>query len=61
MKLLGERRFAPFFWTQLPGAFNDSLFKNALMIMLAFKGVNAARDAGLLMDVAAGLSILPFF
>jgi hypothetical protein len=31
------------------------------MIMHAFKGVNAARDAGLLMDVAAGLSTLPFF
>ena len=32
--LLGSRRFAPFFWTQALGAFNDSAFRNA-MVMLA--------------------------
>ena len=33
--LLTERRFAPFFWTQFLGAFNDNLFKTALLVMLA--------------------------
>ena len=34
--LLRERRFAPFFWTQLLGALNDNVFKNALVILFAF-------------------------
>jgi len=29
--LLQERRFAPFFVTQFLGAFNDNVFKNALV------------------------------
>ena len=29
-KLLGERRFRPFFLTQFLGAFNDNLFKNEI-------------------------------
>ena len=33
----GERRFAPFFWTQFLGALNDNLFKNALVIFVAFQ------------------------
>jgi len=35
-QLLRARRFGPFFWTQLLGAFNDNLFKNALVILFAF-------------------------
>ena len=31
--LLRARRFAPFFATQLLGALNDNLFKNALVIL----------------------------
>ncbi|MFP4307527.1 MAG: MFS transporter [Thermodesulfobacteriota bacterium] len=60
--LLKTRRFAPFFWTQFLGAFNDNLFKNALLILIAYR---AGRDLGLdpdvLINVAAGLFILPFF
>ncbi|MFT5895136.1 MAG: hypothetical protein ACI8VW_002009, partial [bacterium] len=29
-QLLRQRRFAPFFLTQLLGAFNDNVYKNAL-------------------------------
>ena len=29
-RLLGQRRFLPFYLTQFSGAFNDNLFKNAL-------------------------------
>ena len=62
MHLLGTRRFAPFFWTQFLGAFNDNLYKNALVVMLTF---NTAQWTTLtpetLANLAAGLFILPFF
>ena len=35
-QLLRERRFAPFFWTQFLGAFNDNLFKFAFTVMVTF-------------------------
>ena len=61
-RLLAERRFGPFFATQLLGAFNDNVFKNALVILIAFQ---AAGLAGLAPEVtvnlAAGVFILPFF
>jgi len=60
--LLKERRFAPFFNTQLLGAFNDNLFKNALVALLSFGALQlSADDAGSLIAMAAGLFILPFF
>jgi hypothetical protein len=34
--LLKERRFGPFFWTQFFGAANDNVYKNALVIFVAF-------------------------
>jgi hypothetical protein len=37
--LLGQRRFAPFFLTQLLGAFNDNIFRNGLIILITFQGV----------------------
>ena len=37
-RLLVERRFLPFFITQFLGAFNDNVFKNALIILIAFQG-----------------------
>ena len=42
-QLLRERRFAPFFWTQFFGAFNNNLLKNALVVMLTYQ---TARFAG---------------
>lgn len=32
--LLGQRRFAPFYWTQFSGAANDNLFKFAFTVMV---------------------------
>ena len=58
--LLGERRFAPFFASQFLGAFNDNVFKNALIITVAYDATRAA-DASLLVNLSAGLFILPFF
>ncbi|NRB58102.1 MAG: MFS transporter, partial [Salinicola sp.] len=60
--LLAQRRFAPFFWTQALGAFNDNLFKNVLLLLLTFVAVpRYGWDTGLLNNLAAGLFILPFF
>lgn len=61
-KLLNQRRFAPFFLTQLLGAFNDNVYKNALVALIAFAAIkSSAMDDGLLINIAAGLFILPFF
>lgn len=62
MRLLGSRRFLPFFVTQLLGAFNDNLFKNGLTILIAFQAANISQDSSnMLVNIAAGLFILPFF
>ena len=59
--LLRTRRFLPFFLTQFFGAFNDNLFRNALVVSLTYGASAAAAKAGLLSNVAQGLFILPFF
>ena len=60
--LLSERRFAPFFATQLLGAFNDNVFRNGLVVLIVFQGTQiAGLDAGQLANVAGALFILPFF
>jgi MFS family permease len=35
--LLGQRRFAPFFWVQFLGAGNDNLFKFAFTVMVTYQ------------------------
>lgn len=60
-QLLRSRRFLPFFATQALGAFNDNLFKNALLLFIAFGGLAAADQTALYTNLAAGLFILPFF
>jgi len=60
--LLVKRRFAPLFATQFLGAFNDNLFKTA-MLMLASYGLYRAEPgkAEMLATIATGLFILPYF
>ena len=60
-RLLGTRRFLPFFLTQFLGAFNDNLFRNAVVVSITFGATVAGRDAGILSNVSQGLFILPFF
>ena len=58
--LLGQRRFAPFFWTQFCGAANDNLFKFAFTVMVTYQlqlGWMPPSLAGL---VIGALFILPF-
>jgi 1-acyl-sn-glycerol-3-phosphate acyltransferase len=60
--LLKARRFAPFFGTQFLGAFNDNLFKNALIVLLTFQAASwTAIAPEVLTNLAAGIFILPFF
>ncbi|WP_233440467.1 MFS transporter, partial [Modicisalibacter coralii] len=59
--LMARRQFAPFFWTQALGAFNDNVFKNVLLLLLTFVAVpRYGWDTGLLNNLAAALFILPF-
>ncbi|CUA95643.1 MFS transporter [Thiomonas bhubaneswarensis] len=59
--LLGQRRFAPFFWTQFGGAGNDNLFKFAFTVMVAYRTEGqTALSTGLMVNLIAALYILPF-
>ena len=61
-QLLTQRRYLPFFITQFLGAFNDNLFKNALIIMISFSSVKIMdSNSDILINLAAVLFILPFF
>ncbi len=59
--LLGQRRFAGLFFTQFFGAFNDNLFKSAIMLIFVYGGLVASEQANIVVNAAAGLFILPFF
>lgn len=55
------KRFFPLFTVQFLGALNDNVFKNALVILLSFKLAKAPAEIGMLITLAAGIFILPFF
>ena len=59
--VLLQRRFLPLFWVQFLGAFNDNLYKNAMVILITFQLSLSAEQVGLYITLAAGLFILPFF
>ncbi|HSX20257.1 MAG TPA: MFS transporter [Gammaproteobacteria bacterium] len=59
--LLTSQRFLPLFITQFLGAFNDNLLKNALVILITYHLATSAQNAQMLVTLAAGLFILPFF
>jgi MFS family permease len=59
--LLAQRRFGPFFWTQFFGAFNDNVFKTALLTIITYDALRwTSIDVGLLNNLIPGLFILPF-
>ena len=61
-RLLGERRFLPFYLTQFSGAFNDNLFKNALLLLITYSaGSLMGLSVNVVVNLAAFLFILPFF
>lgn len=60
--LLKTKRFGPLFVTQFLGAFNDNIFKNALVILITyFAADKLSMDPRILVTAAAGIFILPFF
>ena len=59
--LLRQRRFLPLFATQLLNAFNDNLFKNAMVLFVVYNVYNSEEAEGKFSAVASGLFILPFF
>ncbi|NUZ04312.1 MFS transporter [Piscinibacter koreensis] len=58
--LLGQRRFAPFFWTQFLGAGNDNLFKFALTVLVTYHLQSDLLPPTLAGLVIGALFILPF-
>ncbi len=59
--LIHSRRFLPLFVTQLLGAFNDNLFKNAMVLFVVYSVYQSEQAEGLFSAVASGVFILPFF
>ena len=60
-RLLLERRFGPFFGVQFLGAMNDNVFKQALVILLAYHTASfTALPSDTLQNLAQALFILPF-
>lgn len=59
--LLLSRRFGPLFVTQFLGAFNDNLFKTAMLFLIVFKIMAGdAVASATLVTAATGLFVLPF-
>jgi acyl-[acyl-carrier-protein]-phospholipid O-acyltransferase/long-chain-fatty-acid--[acyl-carrier-protein] ligase len=62
LKLLSSKKFLPLFLTQFLGAFNDNLFKNALVILITYGAyTKSVLSPNQLITLAAGLFIMPFF
>jgi MFS family permease len=59
--LLARRRFLPLFATQFLGAFNDNLFKTAMVMMVTYRIFSDAHKEAVFNALANGLYILPFF
>jgi len=58
--LLGQRRFLPFFVTQCFGAFNDNVYRQAIIGLLFWLGVSPEQRT-LYTNLAPALFILPYF
>ena len=58
--LLTKRRFLPLFVTQVLGAFNDNLYKNAMVLFVVYAVYSSAAEEAMFSAVAQGLFTLPF-
>ncbi len=61
LDLLRSRKFLPLFVTQLLNAFNDNLYKNAMVLFIVYSIYNSEAAEGAFSGVASGVFILPFF
>ena len=63
-QLLGQRRFLPYFVVQLLGAFNDNVFRQAIIGLLGVMVVAGSMDSGtrgIYTQLAPAIFILPYF
>ncbi|MFN5127834.1 MAG: MFS transporter [Sphingomonadaceae bacterium] len=58
---MNKRRFLPLFVTQLLGAFNDNLFKNAMVLFVVYGVYDDEKAEALFSAVATAIFIIPFF
>lgn len=61
LHLLRTRRFLPIFTTQMLGAFNDNLFKNAMVLFVVYEVYNDETAETWFSAITTGVFILPFF
>ena len=59
--LVGARRFLPIFVTQFLGAFNDNLFRTAMVLLVVYGILQNREQEAAFSAIAGGLFILPFF
>ena len=59
--LIHSRRFLPLFATQLLNAFNDNLFKNAMVLFVVYQVYQSEQAGGQFSAIASAIFILPFF
>ncbi len=61
-QLFKRRRFSAMFFTQFLGAFNDNIFKQALILVLTYTAASQMGvEVSILNNLAAMLFILPYF
>lgn len=60
-QLIRARRFLPLFVTQLLGAFNDNLFKNAMVFFVVYSVYNSETAEMWFSAIASGVFVAPFF
>jgi hypothetical protein len=59
LHLLRTRRFLPIFTTQFLGAFNDNLFRTAMVMLVIYGIYRDAEQEAAFSAIAGGLFILP--
>jgi MFS family permease len=61
LDLLTKRRFLPLFVTQFLNAFNDNLFKNAMVLFVVYQVLNDEASETWFSALTTAIFILPFF
>src|SRR5215475_6369945 len=61
LRLLASRRLLGLFIAQFCGALNDNLFKNALVIQVAYTWRESSSEIEIIVTIATAIFILPYF
>jgi MFS family permease len=61
LNLLNKRRFLPLFVTQFLNAFNDNLYKNAMVLFVVYQLLNDEHSETWFSALTTAIFILPFF